>query len=89
MKEKFSKYVGNIEYASGLEMKYVYMQLAETDQQTADVLYKQKLYNQAVYFYIQSMEKKIKSCICGSPRNVGAKTAQPRMNKGVEGGWGA
>ena len=64
MKEKFSKYVGNIEYASGLEMKYVYMQLAETDQQTADVLYKQKLYNQAVYFYIQSMEKKIKSCIC-------------------------
>lgn len=58
MKEKFSKYVGNIEYASGLEMKYVYMQLAETDQQTADVLYKQKLYNQAVYFTYNQWRRK-------------------------------
>lgn len=41
-----------------------YLKISKDDEKAAELLYRQSLYNQAVYFYIQSMEKYIKSAIC-------------------------
>lgn len=37
----------------------VFMNLGKEDEQAGDILYCQNLYNQLVYFYIQSMGKNI------------------------------
>lgn len=41
-----------------------FLGIAICDEKAAQLLCQQKLYNQSVYFYIQSMEKYIKSFIC-------------------------
>lgn len=53
------RYINN-----GIDMSGEYLKIAQDDEKAARLLYQQNLYNQAVYFYIQSMEKYIKSAIC-------------------------
>lgn len=64
MQEQFNKYIGQNAHISSMEMADEYLHLAMMDLSAAEVLNSQGLYNQAVYMYIQSMEKKIKSYIC-------------------------
>ena len=64
LEKQVTKYIGYNVRITGLEMADTYKQLALADRDAADILFSQKLYNQAVYMYIQSMEKNIKSCIC-------------------------
>lgn len=60
------KYIGRRRYfKDGTEMKSEYMKLAINNQKAAELLKVQELYSESVYMYIQSMEKKIKSYICG------------------------
>ena len=57
-------YLGKKEYIStnqNLEEKY--SEIAQKDEKSAKILEREGLYNQAAYFYIQSMEKYIKSNI--------------------------
>lgn len=39
-------------------------ELSRKDRLAADCLFQQRLYNEAAYFYIQSMEKRVKAFIC-------------------------
>lgn len=54
----------NEKISTGADMSIIFMDLAKKDEQAGNILYHQKLYNQSAYFYIQSMEKYIKSFIC-------------------------
>lgn len=64
MQEQFNKYIGQNTHISSTEMADEYLHLAMMDLFAAEILSSQELYNQSVYMYIQSMEKKIKSSIC-------------------------
>lgn len=58
-------YLGKSHYINnGIDMSDEYLNISKNDEKAAELLYLQSLYNQAVYFYIQSMEKYIKSAIC-------------------------
>lgn len=58
-------YLGKTRYISnGIDMSDEYLNISQKDEKAAGLLYRQGLYNQAFYFYIQSMEKYIKSAIC-------------------------
>ena len=59
-----SSFIGRKEYIELLEMSNTYTYLGKKDEEAAILLQKNLLYNVAVYMYIQSMEKKIKGCIC-------------------------
>ena len=59
-----SKYVGYLKYVDAIELKAEYMVLGNKNENAALLLENQGLYNEAVYMYIQSMEKKIKGYIC-------------------------
>ena len=58
-------FIGHRKYVNTLDMKVEYMSLARQNEKAAILLQKQGLYNEAVYMYIQAMEKKIKGYICG------------------------
>lgn len=59
------KYIGTRRYINdGIDMSSIYEQKAIHDENAAQLLASQGLYSQAVYFYIQSMEKNIKAHIC-------------------------
>ena len=60
-----SNYVGFLKYVDALELKTEYMALSKKNETAARLLENQGLYNEAIYMYIQSMEKKIKGYICG------------------------
>lgn len=64
MKEPFAKYIGHNVHSNSIEMSDEYLKIAASDLSAAEILNSNRLYNQAVYMYIQSMEKKIKSYIC-------------------------
>jgi HEPN domain-containing protein len=49
---------------SGLGISEQFLDMAKSDEEAAQLLYKSKHYNHAIYFYIQSMEKYIKGFIC-------------------------
>lgn len=49
---------------NGLDMADEFIELSKQDEQAANLLYNNKLYNQSAYFYIQAMEKYIKGYIC-------------------------
>ena len=58
-------YLGNrnkIDNEIGISEQF--MDMAIADEKTAELLLKNQYYNQAIYFYIQSMEKYIKCFIC-------------------------
>ena len=58
-------YLGKLRYVNnGIDMSTEFETIARQDEKTADLLCKQGLYNQSMYYYIQSMEKFIKSYIC-------------------------
>ncbi len=58
-------YIGKNQYVSNVsEIADEFMRIAKEEEKAADLLYQNRLFNQAVYFYIQSMEKFIKSYIC-------------------------
>lgn len=57
-------FIGHRKYIDSLEMSETYMSLGKKDEESAILLQKNALYNEAVYMYIQSMEKKIKGYIC-------------------------
>ena len=59
------KFIGHRKYVNALDMKSEYMALGKHNEKSAILLEKQGLYNEAVYMYIQAMEKKIKGYICG------------------------
>jgi hypothetical protein len=46
-----------------LEVAENYLEISLKDEKAADILRKSKIYNQAAYFYIQAMEKRIKAQI--------------------------
>lgn len=48
-----------------LSVKETYISLAKKDEQAARKLVDCDLYNEAIYMYVQAMEKKIKGYICG------------------------
>lgn len=58
------KYIGKREFVSGTDMGETYASLAAADEKAALCLEREKLYNEAVYMHIQSMEKKIKGYLC-------------------------
>ncbi len=59
------KYLGEPYYVNnGIDMSGEFEEIAKQDEKAAVFLCKQELYNQSVYYYIQSMEKYIKSFIC-------------------------
>ena len=58
-------YLGKLRYVNNsIDMSTEFETIARQDEKTADLLCKQGLYNQSMYYYIQSMEKFIKSYIC-------------------------
>lgn len=58
-------FLGNSTIISdGSNMSSEYLKISQEDEAVADLLYTQGYYNQSLYFYIQSMEKYIKSYIC-------------------------
>lgn len=59
-----SGFIGRRKYIEPLEMSNTYTYLGKKDEEAAILLQKHLLYNEAVYMYIQSMEKKIKGYIC-------------------------
>lgn len=62
---KKSVYLGNIITTSdNNDIATEYLMMAQTDERTADLLYRNHLSNQSVYFYIQAMEKYLKHYIC-------------------------
>lgn len=58
-------FIGNRKYLDTIEMKSEYLILRDNDFKAATLLEKQGLYNDAIYMYIQTMEKEIKGYICG------------------------
>lgn len=62
---KRSLYLGNVITTSDSnDIASEYLLMAKTDEHAADLLWKNQLYNQSVYFYIQAMEKYLKHYIC-------------------------
>lgn len=58
-------YIGKNQYVyNGSEIADEFLRIAKEDEKAADFLYQNQFYNQAIYFYIQSMEKFIKAYIC-------------------------
>ncbi len=57
--------VGKYKMIDATDMKDSYGTLKNRDMTAADLLERQGLYNQAIYMYIQGMEKEIKAYICG------------------------
>lgn len=53
-----------VEIRESTEIASVYQELSRKDRLAADCLFQQRLYNEAAYFYIQSMEKRVKEFIC-------------------------
>lgn len=58
-------FVGNRKYIDTIEMKAEYLSLRDNNLAAAKLLESQGLYNEAIYMYIQTMEKEIKGYICG------------------------
>lgn len=58
------KFIGHRENVSQLKISNVYLSLSKEDEEAAILLKENRLYNAAIYMYIQAMEKKIKSHIC-------------------------
>lgn len=57
-------YIGKKEILyDSISVSEKYKTVALEDEKAAEILVKQKLYNQAAYFYIQAMEKQIKGVI--------------------------
>lgn len=50
--------------ANRIDVAAEYANLAKNDWKAAEVLHENGLYNEAVYYYIQTMEKRIKEKIC-------------------------
>lgn len=60
-----SVYLGESRYINdGIDMAAEFEMIAKQDEKAAILLSNHGLYNQSVYYYIQSMEKFIKSNIC-------------------------
>ena len=58
-------YLGRNRYINnGIDMSDEFLIISKNDEKATQILCQQGLYNQAAYFYIQSMEKYIKSFIC-------------------------
>ena len=58
-------YLGKAHYVdNGIDMSNEFEVIARQDEKTAELLHEQGFYNQSVYYYMQSMEKYIKSFIC-------------------------
>jgi HEPN domain-containing protein len=49
---------------NSIDVAFTYQKLAEDNRKSADLLFNHSLYNEAAYFYIQTMEKIIKEEIC-------------------------
>lgn len=65
VKQMKNVFLGTVSITSdGNDIAFEYLQAAQKDEKAADLLYKNLMYNQSVYFYIQSMEKVIKYYIC-------------------------
>lgn len=65
MKNVKKIYLGKTRYIKdGIKMSEEFMKISCDDEKTAELLCKNGYYNQAVYYYIQSMEKYIKCYIC-------------------------
>lgn len=63
--ERKNYYLGRKNYIDvGTDMGDEYYSLAQNDEKAAALLESKHLFNQACYFYIQSMEKYIKAAIC-------------------------
>ena len=60
-----NKFVGQRKYVNAMDMKLEYTSLSRQNEKAAILLQRQGLYSEAVYMYIQAMEKKIKGDICG------------------------
>ncbi len=60
-----TKYIGQRTKITTEEIKERYITLGKNNEKAAKVLEQQGLYNEAVFMYIQAMEKKIKGYICG------------------------
>lgn len=58
-------FLGHRKYVNSRFMKDEYFLLAERNKKSAVLLEEQGFYNEAIYMYIQSMEKQIKGYICG------------------------
>ena len=58
-------FIGNRKFLNATEMKSEYQALKESNYKAAIKLEEQGYYNEAVYMYIQAMEKEIKGYICG------------------------
>ena len=57
-------YLGNRKFLKdSLEVSHEYLKAAMQDEKSAVILESRELYNQAVYFYVQAMEKQIKAKI--------------------------
>lgn len=56
-------FVGNRKYLDTIEMKAEYLSLRDNNLAAAKLLESQGLYNEAIYMYIQTMEKEIKGYI--------------------------
>lgn len=54
-----NRYINN-----GIDMSDEFFAISKKDEKAAQILCQKGLYNESVYFYIQSMEKYIKSFIC-------------------------
>ena len=54
-----AKYIGTRKYVTGTEMREAYDELAAKNEKAALLLEKNGLYQESVYMYIQTMEKKV------------------------------
>lgn len=64
-------FIGYRQYINVTDVSLEYAMLGKKNEEAAILLEKQGFYNEAVYMYIQAMEKKIKGYICGkiNPEN--------------------
>lgn len=59
------KFFGKREYIhDAIDMADMFLSIAKEDERAADVLFQHGVYNQAIFFLIQSMEKYVKYLIC-------------------------
>lgn len=75
-------FIGSRKYLDAEEMKAEYLALRNNNLKAARALESQGLYNESVYMYIQSMEKEIKSYICGKVNSANPYFSQKLRDVG-------
>lgn len=76
------QFIGHRKYLDATEMKLVYQDMRDRDYAATKALQWEGIYNEAIYMYIQAMEKQIKAYICGKVNATNPYFSQKLRNIG-------